>query len=253
MPLEVLHREIAAELSRRGLEHPVGDVLDVRGRLELEGGEHVLPMPGLEVRVSLARHTRSRCMSCDQPPTRDVRWANGKGRAWFCDAHYAEWKAAHPGEIDAENAVKGGEVPERFGEARSAAFLSTDRLRQVVYSVVLEPDVVDADGATSTTDEIEQAAHAYLPQAQRQVWLKHQKRVIKADVVESYVAPQDMEFDDPACGRQRVRAGTWIVGIKVADTQVWQAIAEGEITGVSGRFIVEQSQLSSKMLSFADK
>ena len=62
-----------------------------------------------------SRPARDRCMMCAQPPTHDVRWAEGMGRAWFCDKHYKSWKAEHPGEIVSEHKVKDGMVPEHWG------------------------------------------------------------------------------------------------------------------------------------------
>lgn len=56
-------------------------------------------------------HARGRCMDCAAPPTRDVRWAEGLARAWFCERHYQAWAKKHPGEICAEHRIASGEVP----------------------------------------------------------------------------------------------------------------------------------------------
>lgn len=52
-------------------------------------------------------HTLDRCMECDQPPTKDVIWANGMAHAWFCDDHFDSWSAEHPGEVDRVKPVDG--------------------------------------------------------------------------------------------------------------------------------------------------
>jgi hypothetical protein len=132
---------------------------------------------------------------------------------------------------------------------RSAAsdLLGFDRLRQIVYGVVLEPGAEDFDGLEMSATEIEKTAHRFLP-GTRQVWVKHGGLVHQANVVESYLAPSDLEFDDPAQGRQWVPKGTWIVGIHVEDPEVWGKIERGELVGLSPRLLtgVARSQLEAQ-------
>ena len=47
-------------------------------------------------------------------------------------------------------------------------------------------------------------------------------------MVESYLAPADIEL-----GGQVIRQGTWIMGVKVLDDSMWQAVKDGEYTGFS--------------------
>ncbi len=47
-------------------------------------------------------------------------------------------------------------------------------------------------------------------------------------VVESYVAPQDIEIEDV-----KVKKGSWIIAVKIIDDTLWDAIKEGEFTGFS--------------------
>ena len=62
----------------------------------------------------MARHARSRCMNCSAKPTHDVKWANGRARAWFCDRHYAAFVKKNPGEVSAHHSITTGIVPETF-------------------------------------------------------------------------------------------------------------------------------------------
>ncbi len=239
--LEARHAALAAELVRRGLEHPTADLLDLAPALA-EGQSLESELLGFRVRVARS-HARDKCMACDQPPEVDVLWAEGKGRAWFCRACYAEWE--NRDDVNVEHEVKAGVVPTHWGgqvrpvrRERSAAsdLLGFDRLRQIVYGVVLEPEVEDADGRYATVGDVEQAAHGWLPGA-RQVWVRHQGQVTRANVVESYLAPADLEFDDPAMGRQWVSRGSWILGVKVEDPEVWGQIERGELVGFSPRLV----------------
>ena len=87
------------------------------------GDETVLTRP-LEVTAtgSKSRPARTHCMNCDAPPTKDVLWANGHGRAWFCDKHFVEWSehGDGKGEIVSVHDITDGEVPVKFG-GKSAA------------------------------------------------------------------------------------------------------------------------------------
>ena len=50
----------------------------------------------------------------------------------------------------------------------------------------------------------------------------------KVRLVESYIAPTEM-----AVGRAKVRAGTWMIGLHVADDDLWAQVKKGELTGLS--------------------
>lgn len=98
--------------------------------------------------------------------------------------------------------------------------------QKLVYGVVYEPNVVDAHGDFMTADEIEKAAHGFLKDY-RQIDKQHDFQSGVGEVVESYVAPADMEL-----GGQTVTKGTWLLVTKATD-EVWESIKSGEITGYS--------------------
>ena len=50
-------------------------------------------------------HSHNKCFNCDAPPTKDVIWANGFGRAWFCAKHFAEFKGKR--KVEAVNDIDG--------------------------------------------------------------------------------------------------------------------------------------------------
>lgn len=98
--------------------------------------------------------------------------------------------------------------------------------RQILYGIVYEPDFVDSQDDFSSADEIEKAAHNFLVKA-RKVKVQHDE-VAKASVVESYIAPADLNV-----GGNAVRKGSWVLVIKVNDSELWSEIKEGKYTGLS--------------------
>jgi hypothetical protein len=109
-------------------------------------------------------------------------------------------------------------------EKQVPIFAASDK--QVVYGVVMEPDVTDSQGDRTTAETIERAAHAFMVRS-RIVGDSHKAKAA-AYPVESYIAPSDIEV-----AGQKVKAGSWIMGIYVADQKLWQAIKNGEYTGLS--------------------
>ncbi len=74
-----------------------------------------------------ALHPRDQCMGmdCEQPPTTEVKWANGKGHAWFCDDCRKDWE--HKGDIDSEKAVKHGVARRSFSDVGSPVEMKVGR------------------------------------------------------------------------------------------------------------------------------
>lgn len=117
-----------------------------------------------------------------------------------------------------------------FGERR-VPIIKRDLAKQIAYCVVLEPDMVDSQEDVMSADDIEKTAHAYLVKS-RVIGASHEKP-IDAVPVESYIAPQDLSFDNAVYGPQVVKKGSWVLGIKVEDPDEWQKVVNGEYTGVS--------------------
>ena len=114
--------------------------------------------------------------------------------------------------------------------------LKSDDEARIVYGVVLEPDTVDLQGDVLTLDTIENAAHKYLI-THRTVGDSH-SRAAGAEVVESYLAPADLEL-----GGQIISRGTWIMGVHVTDDDLWQAVKSGDYTGFSIGGVGERKEL----------
>lgn len=124
-----------------------------------------------------------------------------------------------------------------------------DDSKRIVIGVVYQPDVEDAHGDMMDAVEIEKAAHLFMEnQHTYNIDKQHDLEVDKGYVVESYIAPCDMEIGD-----QVIAKGSWVAGVKVTDDETWEAIQKGEITGfsmwgVGKREEVEEDEKVSKGL-----
>lgn len=97
-----------------------------------------------------------------------------------------------------------------------------------VFGVVLEPDVVDSQNDTYSAEEVRKAAHRFM-EAHAQLGKQHSEIVTgKLKILESYVAPVDF-----AVGEQVIKAGTWLLAIRVVDDELWTAVKAGSFTGFS--------------------
>ena len=117
---------------------------------------------------------------------------------------------------------------------RQVKITKSDSDRRLVYGIVLEPEVVDAHNDVVSIDEIENAAHNYLIKS-RMIGDQHSKPA-KADIVESYIAPTDLDI-----GGQQIKKGSWVMVTKVHDDGMWSGIKKGAYTGYSiGGYAVKE-------------
>ncbi|MGM0215061.1 XkdF-like putative serine protease domain-containing protein [Enterococcus sp. AZ109] len=101
-----------------------------------------------------------------------------------------------------------------------------DDPQKLVYGVVYEPDAEDAHGDYMDAETIEKAAHNFMEDYQ-QIDKQHDFTTNAGKVVESYVAPVDMEI-----GETPITKGTWVLVTKATD-EMWEGIQKGEFTGYS--------------------
>lgn len=97
-----------------------------------------------------------------------------------------------------------------------------------ILGVVLEPEVLDSQGDIYSADEIRKSAHMFM-QNFANIGLQHNGHINdKAKILESYIAPTDFSLNE-----QTIRKGTWLLGARILDDELWQSIKKGEITGWS--------------------
>ena len=111
--------------------------------------------------------------------------------------------------------------------ARPIPLLKTDEER-FVLGVVLEPETVDAQKDIYSAAEVREAAHRFMEEYQN-VGLMHRQLVNgKVKILESYVAPADLEL-----GGGHVKKGTWVLAVRVEDDELWRQVKDGSLAGFS--------------------
>lgn len=117
----------------------------------------------------------------------------------------------------------------------TAPVCKVDAEERLVYGVVLEPNVVDTQNEWERPETIKRTAHLFLAKYNQETELGHQHATfdIRAEVVESYIAPQDLDFDGELTGDNVIRKGSWVLVVHITDDDLWQAVKDGDITGFS--------------------
>ncbi len=111
--------------------------------------------------------------------------------------------------------------------SKQVPILKTEEEKQLVTGVVYEPDVEDSHGDKMTAEEIEKAAYTFMENYQN-IDKQHDEIAGKGTVVENWIAKSDMTV-----GEQEVKAGTWLMTVRVDDADTWEEIKKGEVTGFS--------------------
>jgi hypothetical protein len=109
-----------------------------------------------------------------------------------------------------------------------------DREEMFVYGIVLEPDTVDAQQDTYTSDEIRKAAHGFM-EFHRNRGDQHKTMVNdKVVILESHIerAP-DFVLVDSTGHERKVKQGSWLMGYGIRDAELWSMVKAGERTGFS--------------------
>jgi DNA adenine methylase len=138
-------------------------------------------------------------------------------------------------ELDAEHSSQ-AVVPAGLDAPTAPVFASTGTLlkgvdpgdERFVLGIVLEPEVVDAQGDIYSTEEIRKAAHLFM-QEFGGLGLMHRMQVNDhVKVLESFLAPTDFEL-----GGITVKKGTWMLGVRVLSDALWEQVKSGALTGFS--------------------
>ncbi len=97
-----------------------------------------------------------------------------------------------------------------------------------VLGIVLEPDVVDAQGDTYSAEEIRSAAHMFMEDFGG-LGLMHKMRVNgQVKILESYLAPTPFRI-----GEREVKKGTWLLAVRILSDELWDQVRDGKLTGFS--------------------
>lgn len=108
---------------------------------------------------------------------------------------------------------------------------STDEILKQVTYVVMKADFTDAHGDYTSSDEVRKAKESFnraLLRKQTMSNLFHMFETNTFDVIESYIAPADMNLNG-----HFVSKGDWLMTLQINDDSLWDMIVKGEIVGLS--------------------
>lgn len=118
-------------------------------------------------------------------------------------------------------------------EVRSR-IVKTDARRQIAYGIVLEPcgpENPDSQGDWYSAEDIAKAAHGFMARLAKSTAgadLMHEGEELVGVVVETYLAPCDMQLGD-----QVIKAGSWVAGVYYPDPEIWALVEKGELAAFS--------------------
>jgi len=107
------------------------------------------------------------------------------------------------------------------GEEFHAPIFKADEERRLVYGVIAESDMIDAQGDVMSARTIEDMAHDYMIRS-RKFDDRHNWKQVAAMLVESWIVREDTNLFG-----QLVKAISWVIGVKVFDDMIWQKIKSG--------------------------
>ncbi|MEJ6846738.1 XkdF-like putative serine protease domain-containing protein [Sinorhizobium fredii] len=101
----------------------------------------------------------------------------------------------------------------------------TDDEQQLVFGEVYAPGFPDSQGDFMTEASIQKMAHEFLHKGLvDKIDVQHSQQESGCYVVESFIAREDDTIFIP---------GSWVLGVKVPDPQVWSLVKSGELNGFS--------------------
>ncbi|HFK1428021.1 MULTISPECIES: XkdF-like putative serine protease domain-containing protein [Bacillus] len=127
-----------------------------------------------------------------------------------------------------------------------------DEEQKLVYGIVYspgsadDPNTHDAHGDFMTAEEIEKSAHNFIAKY-RNIDAQHDFNAGAGEVVESYVAPVDMEING-----ETITKGTWILVTKATD-EIWKDIKDGKMTGYSLAGVAETEVIEEEVMKTEEK
>ena len=99
--------------------------------------------------------------------------------------------------------------------------------KQIVTGIVYEPNELDSHDEFMDEETIEKAAYNFLAKYRH---IDNQHNFIKShnEVVESWISKNDDSING-----EKIKKGTWLISVKINDSNTWSNIKNGDITGFS--------------------
>ena len=126
--------------------------------------------------------------------------------------------------------VKDGEQESIEKSIRVSIVKAVDE-EHTVTGVVLVPEVADGHGDIMSAKVVKETAFDFVAGINKTNKLGVQHTVFKKgqlELVESFIAPMSMVL-----GSKTVKAGSWVMTMRVLDMKLWKRIKDGLITGFS--------------------
>lgn len=110
-----------------------------------------------------------------------------------------------------------------------------DDYEQVVYAEVIVPDVPNTYGDLHTREDTRAFCEMYMMRGYDiDTEHNHESVADVVKVVESFIArPGDPDFIE----------GSWVVGVKILDDDLWQQVLDGELNGFSHESFVNMTEI----------
>ncbi|BCC74235.1 hypothetical protein BCJMU51_p2090 (plasmid) [Bacillus cereus] len=140
--------------------------------------------------------------------------------------------------------TKSDEQPNFEKEVR--VIKSEDDEKRLVYGIVYEPGVLDSHNDFADEVTIEKAAHEFMLKY-RQIDKDHDFQAGVGEVVESYIAPADMEVNGEV-----ITKGTWVLVTKATE-EVWESIQKGDYKGYSLAGVAETEVIEEEVTKTEEK
>jgi len=108
-----------------------------------------------------------------------------------------------------------------FKKQRYAAILKADEEKRLVFGVISEPDTVDLQGDALSREEIARMARNF-EQYVREFRDRHTRRKVRTEIIRSWVNDHDFTY-----AGQLIKAGSWLMCVRVLDDEIWGKIKSG--------------------------
>ncbi|MGS2750049.1 XkdF-like putative serine protease domain-containing protein [Bacillus zanthoxyli] len=127
-----------------------------------------------------------------------------------------------------------------------------DEEQKLVYGVVYEPgsadnpETHDSHGDFMEASDIEKSAHNFILKY-RNIDAQHDFNAGAGEVVESYIAPTDMEVNG-----ETIIKGSWVLVTKATE-EIWESIQKGNYTGYSLAGVAETEVIEEEVTKTEEK
>jgi hypothetical protein len=130
-----------------------------------------------------------------------------------------------------EKRKKKKEINESVNKNIFVPIIKSSKQERTITGVVLQPEVVDAQGDIMDKDVIRKAAHRFLSKYNRATELGLMHKYFGDtgfELYESWVAPHDVTIKDTI-----VKEGSWLMTVFVGKDKIWKMVNDGKLKGFS--------------------